>query len=159
MRYFAAENLKEYFTVCSYTCYEIIRPEVVMELAWRFGFHDFAMPFFIQLVRDMTFKVEVVQKKNEEREKKEVEKAEKESTQQLNPMIDESMMGGGMASPFPMLMSGGTGMDTMGGMGMGGMPGMGMDTMGGMPGMGMGGMPGMGGMGIGGGMGGSGPGF
>lgn len=123
--------------MCTYTCYEFIRPETVTELAWRFNLTEFAMPFWIQLTRDLTYRVEVVQKKAEEREKKEAEKTEKESNQALNPMFDDPMMGGGMISQYPMIM-GTTGLEQMGGMGaMGGMNGGGMGNN--MGSMGMGG--------------------
>jgi clathrin heavy chain len=143
LRFFAQEGEKEFFCVCTYTCYEFVRPEIVTELAWRFNLTEYAMPFWIQLTRDLTYRVELFQRKTEEREKKEAEKSEKEATQGLPPMMGDPMMGGGMVSEFPMLMSGASGMDSMGGMG-----GMGMGGMmnGGMANMGMGGMSGMGGM-------------
>jgi len=161
LRFLAQEGEKEFFTVCTYTCYELVRPETVMELAWRHGYSDFAMPFFIQLVRDLTSKVDVVQKKTEDREKKDTEKAEKEAKQTINPIMDDGLAVNN--SPYPMLMSG-TGMDPMGmsqpgfdpmstgmgnmGGGMGGMGAMGGGMGMGMPGnmgMGGGGMSGMGG--------------
>jgi clathrin heavy chain len=40
-----------------------------MELAWRFNLMEFAMPFFIQITREMTSRVDHVQKKSDEREK------------------------------------------------------------------------------------------
>jgi len=102
LRFFAEEGEKEFFTVCTYTCYEFVRPEIVTELAWRFNLTEYAMPFWIQLTRDLTYRVEQVQKKNDEREKKEADKSEKEATQGLNPMMNDPMMGGGMVSEFPM---------------------------------------------------------
>ena len=47
LRFFVKHNEKEYFTACLYTCYEFIPPDVVLELSWRFGLMDFAMPFFV----------------------------------------------------------------------------------------------------------------
>merc|ERR1712087_1001654 len=116
---------------------------VVTELSWRFGLHEFAMPFFIQLTRDLTYKVEVVQKKNEDREKKEAEKTEKEANQSLNPMFDDPMLSG-VGSQFPMIMSGVPDMN-MGGLSGMGMQGLNNDMSGGMSGMGnnMGGSGGM----------------
>lgn len=153
LRFFAEQREKEYFTVCLFTCYEFIRPEVVTELSWRFGLHEFAMPFFIQLTRDLTYKVEVVQKKNEDREKKEAEKTEKEANQSLNPMFDDPMLSG-VGSQFPMIMSGVPDMNMGGLNGMGmqglnaggmGMPNLNQNMPGGMSGMGnnMGGAGGM----------------
>ena len=93
------------------------------------------MPFFIQLVRDLTHKVETVEKKHDLSEKK----REKEAQQQMaQPPIDIyqdlGMMGG--LNQLPMLPGPGPNM------GMGPQPGMG--GLGGFPqgGMGMGGMPG-----------------
>lgn len=69
LKFFIEEEEKEYFTCCLYTCYEQLKPEVVLELSWRFVLYDFSMPYFVQLVKDLTTKVETVQKKSEQREK------------------------------------------------------------------------------------------
>lgn len=121
----------------------MISPDLVLELAWRYQLNDFAFPFFIQMVRDLTHKVEKVQRKTDEREKKEEEKAEKEAHRPLDSM---TMMMGGMGSeivsPYPMLMGAGD----MGSSGFGST--LGGSTMGGFgtPGS-MGGMGGLGGLG------------
>lgn len=47
MRFFVQQEEKEFFTVCLYTCYDLVRPDVAMELAWRFGLMEHVMPFFI----------------------------------------------------------------------------------------------------------------
>jgi len=44
----------------SYTCYDLLKPDIVIELAWRFGLIDFAMPFFINIVKELTGKIETV---------------------------------------------------------------------------------------------------
>lgn len=38
---------KEFVTVALYTCYDVLKPDVVMELAWRYNLMEFCMPFFI----------------------------------------------------------------------------------------------------------------
>lgn len=106
LRYFAEKGEKEFFTVCTYTCNEIISPDLVLELAWRYGMTDFAFPFFIQMVRDLTHKVEKVEKKHEEREKKDEEKAEQDAFRPLDSVGGMGMMMGADISPFPMLTSG-----------------------------------------------------
>jgi clathrin heavy chain len=133
LRFFVSKNEKEYVTVCLYTCYEFVRPDVALELSWRFGLMDFTMPYFIQIIKELTHKVETVQKKHEDREKKEQKEASKQANQPLdyvndymNPLIPGQLM---IANNNPMM--------EMGGMGMG----MGM----GMPGGFMGPNPGMGG--------------
>lgn len=135
----------------------MISPDLVLELSWRYGLNDFAFPFFIQMVRDLTHKVEKVQRKTDEREKKEEEKAEKEAHRPLDSMATMMMGGIGtdMVSPYPMLMGAGAGPGDLGASGFG-------STMGGSLGGSMGGFgtPGsIGGMGGLGGIGGIGGGF
>lgn len=45
--FFASNGLKEFFTVTTYTCYELLNPDDVLELSWRFGMIDNSMPFMI----------------------------------------------------------------------------------------------------------------
>lgn len=33
----------------SFQCYELLRPDVILELAWRHNIMDFAMPYLIQV--------------------------------------------------------------------------------------------------------------
>ena len=118
--------------VTLYTCYEHIRPDAVLELAWRFNLMEYAMPYFVQISRELTHRVEHVQKKHEEREKKE----EKAAQQQMNQPLDivGDMIMPGLNTGMPMLT-----MDGYGGQpgGFGGQPG----GFGGQPG-GFGGQPG-----------------
>ena len=37
------------YAACLYTCYDLMRPDVVLEQSWRNGITDFAMPYFIQV--------------------------------------------------------------------------------------------------------------
>ena len=41
-----------------FTCYPLLRPDVVLELSWRNGLNDFAMPFLIQTMREMQTKLD-----------------------------------------------------------------------------------------------------
>lgn len=71
LKFFVQTGNKEFFTVCCYTCFDLLRPDVVLEYSWRAGFIDFAMPYFIQVTRDLTHRVETVQKKHETNEEEE----------------------------------------------------------------------------------------
>ena len=116
------------FTCCLYTCYDLIRPNIALELSWRFGLFDFSMPYFIQIVKELTTKVEVVQKKHEDREKKEEKQAQQQMNQPLDVVTDFLMPG----FNNPMLMAGPSQvpMNTMMGGFMGSVaPGMGMPGM------------------------------
>jgi len=84
LKYFVQRGQKEFFTVTLYTCYESLRPDIVLEYAWRYNLYEFTMPYMIQLVKDLNFRVDTVHKINEEREKREVKQAE----QQMNRPLD-----------------------------------------------------------------------
>ncbi len=60
LRFFVEQRDKENFCAMSYTCYELLHPDIVLEYAWRYGYFDFAMPFMIQTMRDLTSRVETV---------------------------------------------------------------------------------------------------
>lgn len=45
------------FAACLYSCYDLLRPDVILELAWRHNLMDFAMPYLIQVLREYLTKV------------------------------------------------------------------------------------------------------
>ncbi len=103
---------QEFFAAALYTCYEHIRPDLVLEYAWRFGMYDFAMPYMIQLVSELKTRVETVQKKTEDRDKKEEQKEKEKMNQPLDFVShDLNMM---MPGGTPML-GGPGGYNSMGG--------------------------------------------
>ena len=57
LTFFVESGLNECFAATLYTCYPLLRPDVVMELAWRHKLQDFAMPFMIQVMRELQTKV------------------------------------------------------------------------------------------------------
>lgn len=48
LEFFVKEGELECFAALLYTCYELIRPDVVLELAWQHGLKDLCMPYMIQ---------------------------------------------------------------------------------------------------------------
>eukprot|EP00469_Lotharella_globosa_P008929 CAMPEP_0167789858 /NCGR_PEP_ID=MMETSP0111_2-20121227/10948_1 /TAXON_ID=91324 /ORGANISM="Lotharella globosa, Strain CCCM811" /LENGTH=1760 /DNA_ID=CAMNT_0007682131 /DNA_START=48 /DNA_END=5330 /DNA_ORIENTATION=+ len=145
--YFFVEK-KEYecFSACLYTCYELIRPDVVLELAWRNNLVDFVMPYMVQTFTDYSSKmstlfnkVQKLEEKLDEGKQKEEDEENKDGqgvplTAPLMITAGPGMMGGPMGPPPMGPPMGGPGMGGMGGppMGMGGPP-MGGPPMGGMP--------------------------
>jgi len=115
-----------------YTCYELIRPDVVLEIAWRNDLMDFAMPFMVQTFREYHVKLNTVVTKIEEQEKAAAAK-EEEAKGKDGGSMDPNLgalyqMGGGMplALPPPSAYGGGLPMTGYGGgYGMGGLPPMG----------------------------------
>ena len=125
LKFFAERKDKESFAACLYTCYEFIKPDVAMELAWRYGMTEMCMPFMIQTMRDLTKKMGDMEIKNDIREQKDKEekKHEGEGTLDVNMFMGSNAM---------MLYQ--PSMNNNAGMGMGGMnnqnPGMGGFGMG-----------------------------
>ncbi|KAJ2898596.1 Clathrin heavy chain, partial [Coemansia aciculifera] len=60
LRYFVESGNPACFSACLFTCYDLVRSDVVMELAWRHGLSNEAMPYFINLVREYQNKVDVL---------------------------------------------------------------------------------------------------
>ncbi|KAJ1800096.1 Clathrin heavy chain [Coemansia sp. RSA 2399] len=60
LRYFVESGNQSCFSACLFTCYDLVRSDVVMELAWRHGLTNEAMPYFINLVREYQSKVDTL---------------------------------------------------------------------------------------------------
>ena len=55
--WFLDEKLYECFGACLFQCYDLLRPDVILELAWRHDIINFAMPYMIQIMREYITKV------------------------------------------------------------------------------------------------------
>ncbi len=62
-----------------YACYDLIRPDVALECAWRFNALDFAMPYLVQMLKEYTDRVDMLATDHTER------KTAEESTQPTLP--------------------------------------------------------------------------
>nr|XP_012300495.1 clathrin heavy chain 2 isoform X2 [Aotus nancymaae] len=58
LQWFLEEGKRECFTASLFTCYDLLRPDVVLELAWRHNLMNLAMPYFIQVMREYLSKVD-----------------------------------------------------------------------------------------------------
>ena len=78
-----------------YACYDLLRPDVILELSWRNGLNDFTMvyfifllqksnilieiqPFMINMLAQQTATIEMLKKDNEERKAKEASQQKQE---------------------------------------------------------------------------------
>lgn len=61
LRFFVSVQDKACFAATLYTCYDLIKPDVAMELAWRNGYSDFTMPYMIQYMRHLHEKIAVLE--------------------------------------------------------------------------------------------------
>lgn len=68
LRYFVSVQDKECFCATLYTCYDLVKPDIAMELAWRHGYNDFLMPYMIQLTRNMNLKIKELDERTKPKE-------------------------------------------------------------------------------------------
>jgi clathrin heavy chain len=95
LRYFIESGSSECFCACLYTCYDLIRPDVALELAWRNNMTDFAMPYLIQTIREYTGRIDSLTKKTEQKEEAE-EKQKSASNDYVPDYMMPAMMPGGL---------------------------------------------------------------
>eukprot|EP00850_Spirogloea_muscicola_P015188 SM000114S24151 [mRNA] locus=s114:187416:198058:- [translate_table: standard] len=131
LTFFVDEGKKECFAACLYTCYDLIRADVAVELAWIHNMFEYVMPYMLQFLREYSSKVDELvrnrleqqkEQKNKEAEEKEVI-AQQNLYQQLMPLALPAPPMPGMGMP-----GGGVGYDA--GYGVGAMPAYGMPPMG-----------------------------
>jgi clathrin heavy chain len=75
LAYFLDKKAYDCFAACLFQCYDLLHPDVILELAWRHNIMDFAMPYLIQVMREYTSKVDKLEESEAARlvEKKEAE--------------------------------------------------------------------------------------
>lgn len=58
LQWFLERKNNACFSAMLYQCYDLLRPDVVMEYAWRHNLMEFAMPYMIQVLREYTTKTD-----------------------------------------------------------------------------------------------------
>ncbi|XP_012589734.1 PREDICTED: clathrin heavy chain 2 [Condylura cristata] len=58
LQWFLKEGKRECFAASLVNCYDLLPPDVVLELAWKHNVVDLAMPYFIQVMREYLGKVD-----------------------------------------------------------------------------------------------------
>merc|ERR1712083_122700 len=58
LAYFLDHKAYDCFAACLFQCYDLLHPDVILELAWKHNIMDFAMPYLIQVMREYTSKVD-----------------------------------------------------------------------------------------------------
>ncbi|GLI67875.1 hypothetical protein VaNZ11_012164 [Volvox africanus] len=86
VRYFIDKGEKECFAACLYTCYDLLRPDVVLELSWMNGLTDYSMPYMIQMLKEYVGKVDLLmsERKEQQKEKEEAQQAQRHQEAQRN---------------------------------------------------------------------------
>lgn len=89
-----------------YACYDLIRPDLVLEISWRHGLHDFTMPYMINMLSQQTKELAILKADNEARKAKE---AAQEKHEDETPILGGNRLmitagpgaGAGNISPAP----------------------------------------------------------
>jgi len=55
--YFLDNGQYDCFSACLFHCYDLLHPDVILELSWKNGIMDFSMPYLIQVLREYRTKV------------------------------------------------------------------------------------------------------
>jgi clathrin heavy chain len=105
LAFFVDEKLNACFSACLFTCYPLLRADVVLELAWRNNLTDFSMPFMIQTMREMSNKLEKLIDKDRKKEEAAAEE-KKKAEEALASGYSDPTMGGGYADPNGMVVYG-----------------------------------------------------
>jgi clathrin heavy chain len=85
-----------------YACYDLIRPDVILEISWRYGLNDFTMPYMINMLAQQTAAVELLTKDNEERKAREAsQRKEEDNTPILGSRLMLTQGSVGAPSPVP----------------------------------------------------------
>ncbi|KOS19635.1 putative clathrin heavy chain [Escovopsis weberi] len=104
LRYFVDIGHRECYTGMLYACNELIRPDLVLELSWRNGLHDFTMPYMINMLAQQTKEISLLKADSEARKNKD---KEQEKTEDNTPILGASRLlitagpAGRSASPAP----------------------------------------------------------
>ncbi|KAI4455202.1 clathrin heavy chain related [Holotrichia oblita] len=77
LAWFLERKAYDCFSACLYHCYDLLRPDVILELAWRHNIMDFAMPYMIQVTRELTLKVEKLEQSETQRQSEAAEETHK----------------------------------------------------------------------------------
>ncbi|KAG0165695.1 hypothetical protein DFQ28_008457 [Apophysomyces sp. BC1034] len=93
LQYFIEVGKRECFAAMLYTCYDLMRPDIVMELAWRNGLNDFAMPYMINIMKEQFTKIELLDKDVKDLK----EKAAKQQSETENAPVPPM---GGLGNPL-----------------------------------------------------------
>ncbi|KAK4240826.1 hypothetical protein C8A03DRAFT_31102 [Achaetomium macrosporum] len=110
LRYFVDIGNRECYVGMLYACYDLIRPDLVLELSWRNGLNDFTMPYMINLLCQQTKELAALKADNEARKAKEKEQEKVEDNTPIlggNRLMITAGPTGAAPSPSPYMQANG----------------------------------------------------
>ncbi|CAA9990983.1 clathrin heavy chain, putative [Plasmodium knowlesi strain H] len=69
INFFIEIKNKEALCACLIVCYDILKPDYILEIVWMSGYKDQAMLYFIQVISDYTNQIDVMKKQIEDMQK------------------------------------------------------------------------------------------
>jgi len=126
LQFFIEQENKECFAAMLYNCYDLLKPDEVLEIAWMKGLMEYTMPYMIQVMKDYTNKVDVLVEDKKDRNHEKAAQEKEAVEQQMNQNMYAQLLPAALPAP---------GMETTGGMnnpGMYAQPGMAPGMNGGM---------------------------
>lgn len=102
LRFFVDKHEPECFAACLFTCYDLMRPDVILELAWRKDLMSFAMPYMIQTFRDFHDRLASIEERLEAAKIEKVAE-KKEAAREVEAHVEAVAGGLGGAPPFGLL--------------------------------------------------------
>jgi clathrin heavy chain len=93
LRFFVSVQDTGCFAATLCTCYDLIRPDIVLELAWRYGYTDFSMPYIIQYTRHLHDRVAALETRSSPKKTEDQHAAEAHAA--AAAVMGGSMMGMG----------------------------------------------------------------
>ncbi|KAI1444472.1 clathrin heavy chain [Annulohypoxylon stygium] len=118
LRYFVDIGSRECYVGMLYSCYDLIRPDTVLEMSWRHGLNDFTMPYMINLLCQQTKEIATLKADNEARKAKETAQ---ETHEDQTPILGGNRLmitagpasAGGRMSPAPFAQTNGMASQSM----------------------------------------------
>ncbi|KAL7419060.1 Clathrin heavy chain [Cryptotrichosporon argae] len=93
--YFVSIGNKDAWTAILFVCYELVRPDFVDEMSWRFGLGDYSKPYQLQIQRDHAQKIAALEKEVKELRTRTVQKEEDEQPSMLGAGLGGRLLIGG----------------------------------------------------------------
>ena len=107
--YFVDTGNKECYAAMLYACYDLLAPDVVMEMSWRHALNDFTMPYQIQQARESRNKLRQLEKEVRELAAKDSAKEKEDEDAPIlgpgafaNKLLTAAPTGGMMMQPTGM---------------------------------------------------------
>ncbi|XP_075219017.1 clathrin heavy chain [Lycorma delicatula] len=104
LAWFLENGKHDCFAACLFQCYDLLHPDVILELAWRHNIMDFAMPYLVQVTREYITKVDKLQEAESRRMEEHAEQDHKPMIMpepQLMLTAGPGMIGPGFSPAYP----------------------------------------------------------